>query len=372
MLLLLALMACKKENQTSEVNLANQKSSTTISISTKEAKNGSIVLGKAEKRKMSDVVQTNGILDVPPQNLVSLTAIFGGYIRDVKVLQGMKVKKGQLLGVLENPEFLTLQQDYLECLAKLDFMRIDYERQEELIKNDIGSKREYQEVKSNFLVMQARSNSLAEKLKMLDLSISNVKKGQLSSKIKILSPINGYVTAINVNMGSFVMPQTIMFEIADTDHLHAELYLYEKDILKIKKGQAVKIVLANDLSTEYYGKVFLINKKIEDDRTVRVHVHFDKHDINMIPGTYIKAFISIKETEEWALPEKAFVNADDKQFVFLELKPGEYQQMEVKKGIAQNGFNQFILVEDLNLANSKFVVNGAFSIHSKMKNTSDE
>ncbi len=372
-ILIYFLFSCNNYNKTAETNEKPKLGTEEIVyLSDEQMKNSGLTTAKAELKTLTQTIEVNGILDVPPKHLVSLTAILGGYVRDVTVLQGMKVGKGQVLAVLENPDFLTLQQEYLESQAKLQFMKTDFERQQELSQNDIGSKREFQESQSNYKMMEARSNSLAEKIRMLNLSVNDIKNGRVSSKINIKSPIDGYVTVLNINMGSFVAPQTVMFEITDTEHLHAELYVYEKDISKIKKGQLVAISLANEANKIYEGKVFLINKRIEDDRTVRIHVHFLKHDDSMIPRTFIKASIEIDTKKCYTLPEKAMINSEDKTYIFLELKPGQYRFTEIKIGLTQNGFKEINPIDSLDFGKATFVINGAFSVLAKLKNVSDE
>ncbi len=355
-------------NKAAPINASENAVSDIVELTPAQIKNANIQTAKAVEKVLTEVVEVNGILDVPPQNLVSLSAIQGGYLCSVNVLQGTHVHKGEIIAVLENPDFINLQQDYLESKAKLQYIKTDYERQQELSQNNIGSKKEFQETESNFKVMEARVHSLAEKIKMLNLSIDQIEKGKLSSKINISSPIDGYVTMVNVNSGSFVAPQNVMFEITDTEHLHAELYVYEKDISKIEKGQKVKISLANNPEKNYDGEVFLINKKIEEDRTVRIHVHFNKHDHSMIPKSFIKAQITVSQKKLWTLPESAIITSENKYWVFVEKGKGKYKKYEVKKGVLQNGYAELSPLEFLDLNKSIFVTNGAFDLLSVVNN----
>ncbi len=368
--LMFLLFSCNKESAPAEVS--EKTASDIVELSPEQIKNANIQTAKAAENMLTEVVEVSGIIDVPPQNLVSLSAILGGYLRSVNVLQGTHVRKGEIIAILENPDFINLQQDYLESKAKLQYIKTDYERQQELNQNNIGSKKEFQETESNFKVMEARVHSLAEKIKMLNLSIEKIEDGKLSSKINITSPIDGYVTMVNVNSGSFVGPQNIMFEITDTEHLHAELYVYEKDISKIQKGQKVKISLANDPEKNYDGEVFLINKKIEEDRTVRVHVHFTKHDHTMIPKAFIRAQITVAQKKRWSLPENAIITSENKYYVFVELEKGKYKKCEVKNGIVQNGIAELNILEPLDLQKTAFVTNGAFNLLSVMNNLTDD
>lgn len=71
----------------------------------------------------------NGMIDVPPQNKSFISVPFGGYIRDIKVLDGMRVTKGQVLLVVEHPEIIQLQQDYLEVQGNMEYLKAEMDRQ---------------------------------------------------------------------------------------------------------------------------------------------------------------------------------------------------------------------------------------------------
>lgn len=354
-------------------------------LTTAQFKQAGIVLGKIENKNLSSTIAVSGVLDVPPQNLVFVSALMGGFIKSTQLLQGMKVKKGQVLAVIQNPDFVKLQREYLENKQKLEFLSFEYKRQEELANENISAKKELQQVTSDFNSIKASVSALEEQLRMLQIDPSSLVQRGIHSSVNILSPIEGYVTAVNVNLGKFVNPQDVICEIVDTDHLHAELTVFERDITKVKKGQKVRFSLVNEGDKERGASIYLINHKIEVDRTVRVHAHLDIDDPHLLPNMYLKAVIEIGDHLTPSLPEQAIVSAAGKDYIFVvahddhkakEAKEQtgrvEFEAIEVKKGISQKGYTEVILPANFETKAVEVVLEGAYSLLSKMVNTGEE
>ena len=88
-----------------------------------------IETGEMEMRNLSNIIKLNGVIDVEPESMASVSAPLGGYIKTAGRLPGEEVKKGQVLATIENPEFIQIQQDYLESLSRLQFLEEEYNRQ---------------------------------------------------------------------------------------------------------------------------------------------------------------------------------------------------------------------------------------------------
>jgi len=385
---LLILSGCTKEASPKEE--AHHEEPNRVELTSTQYKNAGITFGKVETKNLSSVIQVNGMLDVPPQNMVTVSAMMGGFVKSTNLLQGMKVKKGQTILTIQNPDFIQIQQDYLNNKSKLLFAEAEYKRQEELARQNVTAQKTFQQVTADYNSLKAINSGLLERLSILGIDPVSVEKGNIVSTMTIHAPINGSVTTVNVNIGKYVNPQDIICQIVDTDHLHAELTLFEKDLSKVKVGQKVRFVLVNESNKERTAKVFLINKKIEDDRTVRVHAHLDKEDPNLVPYTYLKALIEVADNQTTALPDEAIVNAGGKDYIFIKDTVEEHKEpagkegtetteeeyafksVEVKKGVSENGYTEVILPEGFDVNNAEVVIKGAYDLLAKMNNSEDE
>ncbi len=367
----------------------------TVTLTAAQYQTAGIQLGQPEPRQISGTVKVNGYLDVPPQQMVSVSVPMGGFIKQTTLLQGMGVNKGQSLAVLENIDYIQLQQDYLDVKSQLEYAKEEYERQQELAKENVNAQKTLQQAKASFQSLSVKSIGLKEKLGLLNISAAALEKGNIQRTISINSPISGYVTQVNVNLGQFVNPADILFRIVNTEHLHAELTVFEKDIPKLKIGQTVRFTLAGE-TKERLATLHLIGREISEERTVRVHCHLEQEDRQLLPGAYLQAMIETGAAKVNAVPDAAIVNFENKFYVFVNVameegpahgQPGHkhgadedkhqeevaagihhFAMVEVKKGNSEFGYTEITLPEEVP-ANASIAVKGAYDLLAKKKNS---
>lgn len=365
-------------SKTEEQNTVATDSTVAMSVSLSQSQFNSVKIttGKIEQKKMNTVLEVNGMLDVPPQNLVTVSALLGGFIKSTDILQGMNIRKGALIARIQNPEFITIQRDYLENKSKLKYLEVEYKRQEELSKENVSSTKIFQQVSSDYNSALVANGALGEKLKMIGINPETLTQSNITSTVDLRSPIQGYITVVNINIGSFVNPQDIICEIVDTEHLHAELTVFEKDITKIKVGQKVVFKIVNSEEKERNATVYLINHKISQDRTVRVHAHMDKDDPTLIPNMYLKAYIDVSEQEVLAVPSAAVVQIEGENYIFIEKsgasKEHQYEGIKIQKGISEADYTAITLPTGIDYKELVVVYNGAYDLMSKLKNIEEE
>lgn len=387
LLLLAALSSCSKsEGEKAETTEQapqkeeNPEQASTVALTKAQYETAGIEIGTTATRNISEVVTANGKIDIPPQNLVSISAPMGGFVRKTELLQGMKVKKGQILATIENPDFIQIQQDYLETQSKLEYAELEFKRQTELSKENINSQKILQQAGSEVKTQKARLEGLTERLKTAGINLKTLNNGTIVNSASINSPISGSVTTVNVNIGKYVNPTDVMFEIVDTDHLHVELSVFEQDIPKIRLGQLVHFTVSNNADKEYTAKVYLINQKINEDRTVRVHCHLTKDEPGLLPENFVKAIIETGANPVTALPEQAIVDFEGKSYIFIQnaaVKDSTgsaltFEMTEVNRGASENGFSQVKFQEGFDGKSAKIVLKGAYALLAKLKNAEEE
>ncbi|KXK24916.1 MAG: RND family efflux transporter, MFP subunit [Bacteroidetes bacterium OLB12] len=360
----LTVVSCSKPEHTSQEESAAE--AETIRLTAEQVKTIGLQLGNVESRTIASPVRVNGMLEVPPQNMVTIAAPMGGFVKHTELLQGMRVKQGQVVVTLEHQDYIRLQQDYLESKTQLEFLEQEYKRQEELARENVNAAKVLQQALSNYNSAKAKEEGLRAQIKMIGLSAETIQKEGIKSIINITTPIAGYVTEVNVNRGKFVNSADVMFKIVDTDHLHAEAQVFEGDIMKLRTGQTMKLKLANE-TEERIATIYLIGKEISAERTVRVHGHLEKEDPLLIPGMYFAATIETGSSPVPALPEAAVVSYDGVSYIFIQKAANEFGWVEVKTGISESGFTHVILPDDFD-RNAAVVTRGAYSLLSILKN----
>ena len=338
-----------------------------------------IALGKPEMRNLSNTLTVTGELDLPPQNMASVSAPLGGFVKSTDLLEGMHVRKGQLIAKIENADFVTLQQDYLEARSRLDYLELEYQRQKELSEEQVTSDKTFQRTTAEYRTAGAQVEGLAERLRIIGVNPASLGEGKISRILPIYSPIEGYITYINATIGQYVNPTDVLFRIADTEHLHVELTVFEKDVAALQKGQLVRYSLPNEAAANHEAIIYLIGKEISEDRTVQVHAHMEEEDKNLVPGMYVQAQVALDGQQVLALPVAAVVKDNGNDFIFLyigEEKEGEavmkkFRMMPVQRGVEEGGYVQVALPAAVDTAVANVVTKGAYSLLSKMRNAGE-
>ncbi|WP_246581471.1 efflux RND transporter periplasmic adaptor subunit [Echinicola shivajiensis] len=353
-------MDSNKEEMASQGNI--------IRLSSEQYSSGSFETGEMEQVDFHEAVNVNGMLDVPPENKVAISAYFGGYIKELSLLPGQKVNKGQVLLVLENPDYLEIQQDFLEAKGQIKYLEADYKRQAELSKENVSSEKKYLKAEADYKVMKARYESLQKKLLLMGINTSTLDEENISSRITLRAPISGYIAEITAEKGMFLNPSDIAFTITNTDHIHLELNVFEKDVLKVKVGQKVVFSLQDNPAEKYNGEVHLVGRTIgEGDRSIRVHVHIEGEDEleNLVPGMFAEAKILLDSSQSPALPETGVVKVDQDYYVLLKNgnDPNEHSFMKklVKVGERDGNYVEIINANDFNTG-SQFLTKGAYNL----------
>ncbi len=365
--------SCKNKTVESTLSVLEEKTAENIvKFTDVQLQNGKIQIGKAEMRSLKGILKVNGSIDVPPQNLVSVSFPMGGYLKNTNLLPGMPIKKGQVIATLEDAAYIQLQQDYLTISAKLDYLQLDLNRQQELNAQKINAEKTLQQVQSEFRLQQISQKGMAEKLRLIGINPNNLTENNMTRTVSIYSPISGYVSKVNVNIGKYLAPTDVMFQLVNTDDIHANLTVFEKDIPKLKIGQKLTVTVPSLPNKNYAAEIILIGRDLNENRAVEVHCHFENEDHKLSPGMFLSADIQTTETNALTVPNDAVVRFENKQFIFIEKGKGVFEMMEVVLGVMDKQFSQIIPLSISDISKQNIVIQGAYSILSKMKNTTEE
>jgi len=383
----LSLTGCQRQEQAEAEEKpaagaeATEPAEASVSLTQAQYDMAAIQLGQPSLRPLSTTLRLNGLIDVPAQNRVSVSVPVGGYVRSIRLEPGMLVRKGQALVVLENPDFIQLQQDYLDTKAKLEYADLEYARQQELSRENVNALKTFQQVRANRQSLQAQLAGLGQRLAMLRINPATLTPERLSRTITVPAPVTGYVTEVPANNGRFVNPAEVLVQLTDVSHLHVQLNVFEKDLPQIRNGQTIRFALGSDAGSQlpHKGTIFLIGKAFSDERTVAVLAHPEgRYAAGLTPGAYVTAEVDVRTQPMSALPEAAVVGFGGKYYCYLlEQKQGKpatyhFRQVEVRPGIRENGYVAINLPAGIDPARTPVVTSGAYSLLSKLNNSEEE
>ena len=367
--IVLLLASCGSSSVEKKMDPAIQ--SQTVTLTSAQAKNANLSLGKIEKKPISRILNVSGKIDVPPQNMVSVSVPLGGYLKSSQLLPGMHVRKGEVIAVMEDQQYIQLQQDYLIGQAKLKYTEKEFERQRELNMSKATSDKIFQQAEAEFTTQKVTVKSLSEKLKLIGIDPLRLTESTISKSININSPIDGYVTHVNVNIGKYAQPSEVLFELVNPTDIHLALTIFEKDLDDIFIGQ--KLLAFNNRNPEikHACEVILVGKNLSADRNAEVHCHFEKYDESLIPGMFMNAEIEIKNQISDVLPDESIVIFEGKNYVFVQQSSNVFTMVEVQTGVSQGGFTE-ILQGANSINNKNIAVKGAYTLLMQLKNTEEE
>lgn len=351
--------------------------SNTVTLTNKQLELMGVEIGTPSQQLISTGIQATGVLELPPQNKASLSSIADGRVKDIKVIEGALVRKGQTLAYIENIKFIEIQQEYLILKQKEERLKADVTRKNNLYKDSIVALKVVQKIEEEYESNHIKLVAVEAQLKLLGINVNLLNKGDIKSFIPIQSPINGYVRVIEVNMNSYVHPGDVLFEIVDNEHLHIDLMVFEKDVPFIRKDQRVTFSMAQFPNKIYEASVFAVGKALEEEqRAMRVHAELKEEYYSLLPGMYVDATIHSNDYEAATLPKDAFIEENGETYIYsLSNSKGKenfhFEKLKVKKGKENNGFVEVNLSKSLR-KDLKVVTNGAYYIHAELNKESFE
>jgi cobalt-zinc-cadmium efflux system membrane fusion protein len=366
---LLLLLACSSKNKTEGTETIVTEE-TSITLTDAQLKNAALELVQVQQRSVSSILKLNGRIDVPPQNIVSISVPLGGYLKSTKLLPGMHLRKGEVIAIIEDQQYIQLQQDYLTAKARIGFTEAEYLRQKELNESKASSDKVFQQAEAEFRSQKILISALNEKLKLVGINTNQLTEQTITRSIQLHSPIDGYVSKVNVNIGKYVAPTEVLFELINPTDIHLALTVFEKDVNKLFIGQKLLSYTNNDPENKHRGDIILIGKDLGPDRSTEVHCHFDDYDKTLIPGTYMNADIEVKNTAAWVLPEDAVVRFENKQYIFIKKSDKTFELQEVQTAATENGFTEILNTE--NWQQKQVVGKGAYTLLMSLKNKAED
>ncbi len=344
-----------------------------IHLSKEQIKTVGITLGDISSIKINDYIAATGTLGLPPQSYASVSAKSSGFIKNSnKYVEGSYVKKGAIIAYLENPAFIQQQQKYLEEMAELFFLQQELERQQELVSADAGVLKNLQKLQSQVKIKTATTKGIAKQLAYLGINTSKLTPESIKDRIAIISPMTGFVTSINMHNGMYITPDMALMDIANDQHLHLELDVFEKDIAHLKEEQKISYTVPALGDKVYDGEVHIIGKEFNtNNKTVRIHGHLGKDRPKFIKDLFVDAKIWLNDQTVQAVPERAIIKDGASSYIYItdkgqESKEVQFEKVMVIPGALNKGFTAIKLVDKIP-EGKKIVIDGAYYVYAQSK-----
>jgi cobalt-zinc-cadmium efflux system membrane fusion protein len=323
------------------------------------------------KGSISADLHLNGKLDVPPTAIASVSIPLGGYIQDINLIPGTFVKKGAVLATVKDPQFIQLQEDYLAAKTKAQYLSQDLDRQKLLLQQDAVSKKAFQQLQADYYTNSIQLKALAEKLKMINIDPASFSVDKMTSLVKVVAPISGYVAKVNINRGKYVAPTDILLELIDPNDVHAAITVFEKDITFFKEGMKGNVTLTNEPGKSYPVSVMAASKNLDDDKSGLLHCHFNVVPKNVYPGMFLTADFSIESKEAIIVPISAVQRFQGEDYIFIQNSANQFEAKKVVIGNANKVSASILNAEAKDWLGKNIVIENGYSLLGKLMNKAE-
>lgn len=338
-----------------------------VELTKKQLDNSKIKLGSLTQSPLSTTIKVNGKITLAPNAIASVSMPLGGYIKNIKVMPGMVIKKGQILAVIEDQSYVQIQHDYLTTKQQLAFASKDYARQKELNASQAVSEKNFQLSESEFAKQRITLKSLEEKLKLIQINPGTLSANSISKSVNIYAPISGMITKVDVNIGKYVSATDILFQIMDNQSMYAKLNVFEKDAANLSIGQKIKVFTNFQPDVFYETKIEFVNKSYSDESAIEVYAKIFNTTKKLIPGNYINALIQIDNNNAFILNNDAIVDYEGKKFVFIQNEnKNTFSMQEIQLGTITDKVSEIINYDTLQ--NKSIVIGDAYTLLMVLKN----
>ncbi len=318
-LILFLLTSCTKKEDGIEVSEAPSES-TEIQLTEEQFQTMKMEWGPLHTGEFSEEIQVQGTVQIPVEGMREITTYFGGYVQDLKLIEGQEVRKGEVLFTLENPDFLRLQQDFLEINSQLAYLKAEWDRQKTLAQEQISAQKNFLKAAADYEAALAKTQSLKKQLAMIGINSDGLTPATMRSKISVTSPISGFVVEVVAVPGQFLPSAAKALGLISKEHIHVELVLFEKDASKVHMGQVVEFTSPDRPDEVLKAKIKVVGKSINAQRQINVHADLldEKEEAKLTPGMFLQARIQLDPQRSLAVPEESIIEVGKDHYILIQ------------------------------------------------------
>lgn len=322
-----------------------------------------IRVGELKKHAVVQSISIAAQIEAPPQSTAQVYPIISAYVREVYVIKGQKVKKGERLARLYHPDILSLQERYLSAKISLERNEKDYIRKQQLIESQAISEKDLQASTATYFSSKSEVRSLESTLRSMGVKPEKIKEDQLEENVYLLAPIPGNILDTRAGIGQFAGNSAPLFTIVNDDHLHLELQVPPTYIDQIQPGNPVEF-RTRTRTEVLHGDVYLVNAVAEESGFFNVHAHFHDNQGLLHPGTYAEARIIYASDTLFALPKNAVWYQDGHAYAVL-VENDKFIKVSVATGMSSDDY--IAIVDHEKLKGKQLVLNGVKYLLSEVE-----
>jgi membrane fusion protein, heavy metal efflux system len=360
----LSIVSCsqKSSNNSGIIDTTNIE---VISLTPDQLVQTGIKTERIRKLMISDIIYCAGTIEASPNHEAYVSVPINGYMKKILKHIGEYVKKGQVLAILEHPDYIDLQRDFLETKSQYNYYKEDFKRQGELSLENATSLKKMQSAQNEFRKIEARFFALKEHLEFIGINTDSLFVDRIKSSILLKAPISGYITKSEGKIGQLYTTDNPIFQIISNTNAILHLKVFASEAWKIAKNQNVEFNTIQDQLNKYKAVIISSTKSVDEDNVINLHARIMEMDNNLMPGMYVKAKIIVDADSVYALNNQAIVKHNESYFIFIKSDSIQFIPRKIEIGRTNNDFTEIVSMSS-DLLDVEIVTSGAYYLQSKL------
>ncbi len=350
-------------------NGSNPSAELQIDLAADDLKKAQIRTARVTNGLIAAKLRVPGIVKPNEYHQVHVTPLVGGVIKEVPVVLGDHVKRGQSLAVIFSSELAEAETQYVSYLAELEAEHKKLVRTRNLVKLGAASQQEEEEVAATHAAHESHVRAALEKLKLLGASDPQIaalqQAEQINPNLVVPAPISGVVLTRSANLGLVVNTAQELFTVVDLSTVWIMASVNEKDFPSVRVGSAANVMAPAYPGKMWKGRVTYIQPQVDPNtRTAQARIEVANPGENLRIDMYVDVEFMSPGAPGPVVPEAAVQPIGERQFVFLPVKnnEGSFQLRAVRLGPAANGY--YAVLEGLN-TKEEVVTDGSFILKAE-------
>ncbi|MGV0923077.1 efflux RND transporter periplasmic adaptor subunit [Empedobacter tilapiae] len=363
-------VSCSKENTKQEEQKQEIVSTSILKLTDAQLNNFEIDTASFQNQNLPTTIRLNAKTAVTPENTISITNAFGGYVKRIALIPGNYVSKGQVLVVLEDPQYIQMQEDYLTTKALLEQANADYTRQKDLNAEQAASDKVMQQAKATRQSLMVKKSSLEQKLRLMNINPATVSLNNIKRTINVYSPISGMVSQVFANTGQYVSSADAMLEIINPDRSLLNIKVFEKDLGNIQISQPLIAYTNAKPDQKLNAQITAISNQVNEDGTVDVFAKItNTNGTRLTANMYFNIELQVNSLNANVLPVEAVVHFEGKDYAFEQQNKNQFRLTPVEIGAS---VNKYIEIKSPQNTGKIYVTKGAYNLLNALKNNEEE
>ncbi len=302
-----------------------------VTVSKEVVTNAGIKVVAVRRMVLAEALALPGEIGADPDRLARISSPAPGRIEEVRLREGVAVKKGEVVVVIRVPEIAKVRASALAIQAKARAARANAERLRPLLEQRLAAQQAVLDAEAEAEALELEAKSATDQLGALGAGSSG------PFTIALRAPISGTVVARDAVVGQPVSAEQTLGTVADLDEVWFLARVFEKDLGQLKAGARAEVHLNAYPSEHFPGTVEYIGQQIDPvARTVTARVRLRNHDGLLRLGLFGTSQVSTgspEKSEAKLVVDRASVTeVAGKTVVFVREREGEYELHEVTLG----------------------------------------